>query len=129
MKLSKINLVGFSLGSLIALDFDSNFQDRLSSLTVIGTTYKRTDKERALIISLLEFPKIIQEAANSFSPALIANYAYEVVKDFNSYYQSTSILGADSPSIISFRVALSQQTANVIKSSMSLLGINVPQRM
>ena len=88
-----------------------------------------TDKERALIISLLEFPKIIQEAANSFSPALIANYAYEVVKDFNSYYQSTSILGADSLSIISFRVALSQQTAKVIKSSMSLLGINVPQRM
>ena len=88
-----------------------------------------TDKERALIISLLEFPKIIQEAANSFSPALIANYAYELVKDFNSYYQSTSILGADSPSIISFRVALSQQTAKVIKSSMSLLGINVPQRM
>ena len=88
-----------------------------------------TDKERALIISLLEFPKTIQEAANSFSPALIANYAFEVVKDFNSYYQSTSILGADSPSIISFRVALSQQTAKVIKSSMSLLGINVPQRM
>ena len=88
-----------------------------------------TDKERALIISLLEFPKTIQEAANSFSPALIANYAYEVVKDFNSYYQSTSILGADSSSIISFRVALSQQTAKVIKSSMSLLGINVPQRM
>ena len=88
-----------------------------------------TDKERALIISLLEFPKTIQEAANSFSPALIANYAYEVVKDFNSYYQSTSILGADSPSTISFRVALSQQTAKVIKSSMSLLGINVPQRM
>ena len=88
-----------------------------------------TDKERALIISLLEFPKTIQEAANSFSPALIANYAYELVKDFNSYYQSTSILGPDSPSIISFRVALSQQTAKVIKSSMSLLGINVPQRM
>ena len=88
-----------------------------------------TDKERALIISLLEFPKTIQEAANSFSPALIANYAFEVVKDFNSYYQSTSILGPDSPSIISFRVALSQQTAKVIKSSMSLLGINVPQRM
>ena len=88
-----------------------------------------TDKERALIISLLEFPKTIQEAANSFSPALIANYAFEVVKDFNSYYQSTSILGADSRSIISFRVALSQQTAKVIKSSMSLLGINVPQRM
>ena len=88
-----------------------------------------TDKERALIISLLAFPKTIQEAANSFSPALIANYTYEIVKDFNSYYQSTPILGADSTSIISFRVALSQQVAQVIKSSMSLLGINVPQRM
>ena len=88
-----------------------------------------TDKERALIISLLAFPKTIQESANSFSPALIANYAYEIVKDFNSYYQSTPILGADSTSIISFRVALSQQVAKVIKSSMSLLGINVPQRM
>jgi len=88
-----------------------------------------TDKERALIISLLVFPKTIQEAANSFSPALIANYVYEIVKDFNSYYQSTPILGADSTSIISFRVALSQQVAKVIKSSMSLLGINVPQRM
>jgi arginyl-tRNA synthetase len=88
-----------------------------------------TDKERALIISLLAFPKTIQEAANSFSPALIANYAYEIVKDFNSYYQSTPILGADLTSIISFRVALSQQVAQVIKSSMSLLGINVPQRM
>ena len=88
-----------------------------------------TDKERALIISLLAFPKTIQEAANSFSPALIANYAYEIVKDFNSYYQSTPILGADSTSIISFRVALSQQVAKIVKSSMSLLGINVPQRM
>jgi arginyl-tRNA synthetase len=88
-----------------------------------------TDKERALIISLLAFPKTIQEAANSFSPALIANYAYEIVKDFNSYYQSTPILGADSTSIISFRVALSLQVAKVIKSSMSLLGVNVPQRM
>ncbi|MDC1024478.1 arginine--tRNA ligase [Flavobacteriales bacterium] len=88
-----------------------------------------TDKERALIISLLAFSKTIQEAANSFSPALIANYIYEIVKDFNSYYQSTPILGADSTSIISFRVALSQQVAKVIKSSMSLLGINVPQRM
>ena len=88
-----------------------------------------TDKERALIITLLAFPKTIQEAANSFSPALIANYVYEIVKDFNSYYQSTPILGADSTSIISFRVTLSQQVAKVIKSSMSLLGINVPQRM
>ena len=55
--------------------------------------------------------------------------SYEIVKDFNSYYQSTPILGADSTSIISFRVALSQQVAKIVKSSMSLLGINVPQRM
>ena len=58
LKIDKCNLIGFSLGSLIALDFASNFQDRLSSLTVIGTTYKRTDKERALVIDRFNQAKL-----------------------------------------------------------------------
>ena len=58
LKVDKCNLIGFSLGSLIALDFASNFQDRLSSLTVIGTTYKRTDKERALVIDRFNQAKL-----------------------------------------------------------------------
>lgn len=86
-------------------------------------------KEIELIKSILEFPKIIEESANSYSPAVIANYVFDLVKEFNSYYQSTTILGADTDEIISFRVALSKKVSDNIKSAMSLLGINVPIRM
>ena len=86
-------------------------------------------KEKELIKNILEFPKIVQESANSFSPAIIANYVFDLVKEFNSYYQSTTILGADTDEIISFRVALSKKVSDNIKSAMFLLGINVPKRM
>ena len=58
LKIDKINLVGFSLGSLIALDFASKFQERLKSLTVIGTTYKRTTEQRALVVERFEQAKL-----------------------------------------------------------------------
>ena len=86
-------------------------------------------KEKELIKNILEFSKIVQESANSFSPAIIANYVFDLVKEFNSYYQSTTILGADTDEIISFRVALSKKVSDNIKSAMFLLGINVPKRM
>ncbi|MDC3104994.1 arginine--tRNA ligase [bacterium] len=86
-------------------------------------------KEIELIKNILEFPKIVQESANSYSPAIIANYVFDLVKEFNSYYQSTTILGADTDDIISFRVALSKKVSDNIKSAMFLLGINVPKRM
>ena len=86
-------------------------------------------KEIELIKNILEFPKIVQESANSCSPAIIANYVFDLVKEFNSYYQSTTILGADTDDIISFRVALSKKVSDNIKSAMFLLGINVPKRM
>ncbi len=86
-------------------------------------------KEKELIKNILEFPKIVQESANSFSPAIIANYVFDLVKEFNSYYQSTTILGADTDDVISFRVALSKMVSDNIKSAMFLLGINVPKRM
>ena len=86
-------------------------------------------KEIELIKNILELPKIVQESANSYSPAIIANYVFDLVKEFNSYYQSTTILGADTDEIISFRVALSKKVSDNIKSAMFLLGINVPIRM
>ena len=86
-------------------------------------------KERELIKNILDFPKIIQESVNSYSPALIANYVYDLVKEYNSYYQSTTILGADSEDVVVFRVALSKKVSDNIKSAMSLLGIDVPERM
>ena len=86
-------------------------------------------KEKDLIKNILEFPKVIQEAAKSFNPSLIANYIFELVKEYNSYYQSTSILKAEADSLIIFRVLLSKRISTNIKSGMSLLGIDVPERM
>jgi arginyl-tRNA synthetase len=99
------------------------------SIITIEKNVEISDKEKELIKLILEFPKLIQESANSYSPALVANYIFEIVKEFNSYYQSTSILNAESESLISFRVALSKKIAEIIKSGMLLLGIKVPQRM
>jgi arginyl-tRNA synthetase len=95
----------------------------------VDLSIKISNKEKELIKLISEFPKLIQESANSYNPALVANYIFELVKEFNSYYQSTPILNAESKTIISFRVALSKKIAEIIKIGMSLLGIKVPERM
>ena len=87
------------------------------------------DKEQEIIKLLMEFPSTIQEAADNYSPALIANYAYDLVKEYNTYYQSTSILTADSNELINFRLGLSIKVGEVIKVAMGLLGVSVPDRM
>lgn len=87
------------------------------------------DAERELIKQLTAYPAIITEAAKSYSPALIANYAYELVKLYNSFYQSLSIFKEEDTDKRNFRLVLSSNVAKVIKSSMRLLGIEVPERM
>lgn len=87
------------------------------------------DKEKELIKQLELYPEVIQQAAANYSPALIANYTYDLVKEFNSFYQNVSILGEENEDQKIFRVQLSQKVANVIKSAFSLLGIQVPNRM
>ncbi|MCP4485623.1 MAG: arginine--tRNA ligase [Flavobacteriaceae bacterium] len=86
-------------------------------------------KEKELIKQLQLFPETIQQAAAQYSPALIANYTYELVKSFNSFYQNVSILGADFEEEKSFRIKLSQAVSDVIKTAFGLLGIDVPERM
>ena len=86
-------------------------------------------KEKELIKQLQLFPETIQLAAAQYSPALIANYTYELVKSFNSFYQNVSILGADFEEEKSFRIKLSRAVSDVIKTSFGLLGIDVPERM
>ncbi len=86
-------------------------------------------KEKELIKQLQFFPETVQLAATNFSPALIANYTYDLVKEFNSFYQQVSILGEVDEKKKSFRVALSKKVANVIQSAFLLLGIDVPERM
>ena len=87
------------------------------------------DKEKTLLKQIELFPEVIQNAATNHSPALIANYTYDLVKEFNSFYQNVSILGADSENEKIFRVQLSNTVANIIKNAFHVLGINVPERM
>lgn len=91
--------------------------------------YQLHGKEKAVIKMLQLFPEIIQQAADNFSPAIVANYTYELVKEFNSFYQNVSILAADSDVEKEFRVQLASGVSEVIKSAFSLLGIHVPERM
>ncbi len=86
-------------------------------------------KEKELIKQIALYPETVQLAAENHSPALIANYTYDLVKEFNSFYQQISILGADTDSEKSFRVALSKKVGEVIESAFGLLGIDVPERM
>ena len=87
------------------------------------------EKEKELLKQLELFPEIIQNAASQHSPALVANYTYELVKEFNSFYQNVSILGADNLNEKIFRVQLSQKVASTIKNAFHVLGIQVPERM
>ncbi|MFM7017684.1 arginine--tRNA ligase [Flavobacterium sp.] len=86
-------------------------------------------KEKELIKQIALFPEVIQDAANNHSPALIANYTYELVKEYNSFYQTVSILGEENQAKKIFRVQLSHKVAETIKLAFKLLGIEVPERM
>jgi arginyl-tRNA synthetase len=86
-------------------------------------------KEIELIKALEDFPTVVKLAAAELSPALIANYAYDLVKAYNSFYQSVSILGESDENLRTFRVQLSAKTAEVIKKALYLLGIQSPERM
>ena len=95
----------------------------------INNHIKINDKEKQLLKLLTIFPEIIKSAANNLNPALIANYIYELVKNYNSYYQATTILKINDDELKSFRLTLSYKAGSIIRSSMKLLGINVPYKM
>jgi arginyl-tRNA synthetase len=94
-----------------------------------AVTIKLHVKEKELLKQLELYPETIQQAAANYSPALIANYTYDLVKEFNSFYQNVSILGEENQDKKIFRVQLAKKVANTIKSAFSLLGIQVPERM
>jgi arginyl-tRNA synthetase len=100
--------------------FDYSFESKLLELH---------EKEKELIKQVQLFPEVIQSAAENHSPALIANYTYDLVKEFNSFYQNVSILGEDDVDKKVFRVQLSKSVSQVIKNALGLLGISVPERM
>ncbi|MBT7676311.1 MAG: arginine--tRNA ligase [Flavobacteriaceae bacterium] len=86
-------------------------------------------KEREVIKQLGNYPEVVTLAGAQYSPALIANYIYDLVKSYNTFYQNVSVLGSDNLVQKNFRIALSQKVAEVIYNGCGLLGINVPNRM
>jgi len=97
--------------------------------TVISSEIEIHVKEKELIKQVQLFPDVIQSAAENHSPALIANYTYDLVKEFNSFYQNVPILPEQDLEKKAFRVQLSKTVGNIIKNAFQLLGIQVPERM
>jgi arginyl-tRNA synthetase len=91
--------------------------------------YMPEGKEIELIKLLSQFSETVEIAGKELNPALIANYSYDVAREFNQFYHDYSILSADSPDAIKFRLLLSAVTGKIINSAMFLLGIEVPERM
>jgi len=102
-----------------AEDFESN----------IAMDIPLQDKEKELLKQLQLFPETIQFAADQYSPALIANYTYDLVRMYNSFFQNIPIFTADTMAEKRFRIQLSKATGDVIKTALGLLGIDVPDRM
>ena len=102
---------------------------KAGELPALSTTGELHAKERELIKQLSLFASVVQQAADTYSPALIANYVYELVKEFNSFYQNVSILGEEDPIKRALRIHLSRKVGEVIATGFDLLGIEVPERM
>jgi arginyl-tRNA synthetase len=98
----------------------------LSTLVAMESIH---EKEKELIKQLALYPEVIQNAAQNHSPALIANYTYDLVKEYNSFYQAVPILGTNDETEKTFRVQLSKKVADTIATAFQLLGIQVPERM
>jgi arginyl-tRNA synthetase len=101
----------------------ANYQEKTISV------YEMNPSEKELVMNLSNFKEVISRAAETLSPALIANYIYEVVKSYNSFYQNNSILNQDDENVTDFRLELSALTARTIKKGLNLLGIGTVNRM
>ena len=88
-----------------------------------------SEKEEGLIQLLANFSEVVKEAGTTYSPALIANYTYDLVKEYNQFYHDFSILREEDMRLKVFRLVLSANVAKVVKEAMGLLGIEVPERM
>lgn len=100
----------------------SNFNEVNGQLTI-------NDKEMSLIQKLAEFPTVVKDAGVTYTPSVIANYVYDLVKEFNQFYHDYSILREEDEAVKRFRLVLSANVAKIIRLGMGLLGIEVPDRM
>jgi arginyl-tRNA synthetase len=95
----------------------------------IDRSYKLNDKEKEVIKTIYEYPSVIIGSYNELSPALIANYLYDLVRNYNSLYQNHHILNSETKESTSVRLIISQKTSHIIESACELLGIDLPDRM
>ena len=95
----------------------------------IDKSYKLNDKEKEVIKTIYEYPSVIIGSYNELSPALIANYLYDLVRNYNSLYQNHHILNSETKESTSVRLVISQKTSQVIESACDLLGIDLPDKM
>ena len=91
--------------------------------------FEMSEKEKNLIKTISSYPQAVKEAGDSFSPALIANYIYSLVKEYNQFYHDCPILSEKNKTIRNFRLLLSENVSKIIKSGFKMLGIEVPERM
>ena len=99
------------------------------SLAELNKDIELKEKEVSLIQALAAFPAVVAQAGKEYSPSLIANYTYDLVKEYNQFYHDFSILKEENADLKNMRLVLSANVAKVIKSAMSLLGIQVPSKM
>jgi len=93
------------------------------------SSYSPNDKEQKLLRWLMEFPEVVKEAGEKYSPALIANYVYQLAADFSAFYHDHKVLREENEAARNFRLSLSVAVGNVIRNGLYLLGIDAPNRM
>ena len=96
---------------------------------VIPTGVELSTKEEGLIQMLADFTNVVRQAGSDYNPSILANYAYDLVKEYNQFYHDFSILREENEALKVFRLALSQNVGKIVKLAMGLLGIEVPERM
>jgi len=92
-------------------------------------TWKMVPQEREILRLIHRYPEVVRQAGAEFNPAVVANYVYELAKEYNQFYQEIPVLRLEDEDNIQFRLMVSSFAGNIIKKSMTLLGIEVPDRM
>ena len=110
-------------------DLQAQMEGKVFDINSFKEYQELQPEELNLIKKIVDFPSIIEQAAKEYAPSIVAQYAYEMTKLFSSFWTNVSILKAENEAAKAFRIALSGVVADVIKKSMFLLGIEVPEKM
>ncbi len=119
--------IQYTHARICSLLLKSGLSDKIKTIKIPAIIIN--EKEKAVLSRLHDYPQIIEQAGNALSPAIVANYVYELAKDFNAFYQDTPVLKESNENIKLFRLLLCHAAGKTIKSALGLLGIEAPQKM